>query len=220
MDTSRPKPSLQTRPRSATALALALLIALTAVMLTGCGTSALPLRSSEPARQYLLEWQPASHNKPLAGTPVLQVSATRAAAGFGSSDMLYSRQPHRLERFTRHRWADSPARMLAPLLVKSCEASGLFGAVAAPGTPIQADLRLETEVLQMQQVFSNGDSRLELVLRATLIDVAGARQTGSRTFRITEPAPPTPYDGVQAANRAVARLLNELTDFLASHAGP
>jgi cholesterol transport system auxiliary component len=199
---------------------LAPLVVLTMILLTGCSSLGVPSRNSTPVRQYLLEWQADNHREPVAGGPVLQISATRSAAGFGNSGMLYVRKPYQLERFARHRWADSPARMLSPLLVKAAEASGLFSAVSAPGTPVQADLRLDTEVLHLLQEFSDGESRVELALRATLIDVASGRQIASRSFNITEPAPATPYDGVRATNRAVARLMDELTRFLSRHTTP
>jgi cholesterol transport system auxiliary component len=192
-----------------------LLTVLAALLLTGCGNM-LPARERQPVQQYLLDWQPPGQAaQAAADAPVLQLSPVHAAAGFGGSDLLYVRQAHRLQRFARHRWADSPARMLDPLLVKAAEASGLFSAVAAPGAAIRADLHLDTQLLQLQQRIQDGDSRVELTLRATLIRVADGRQVAARTFRIEEAAPATPYGGVQAANRAVGRLLPELTAFLA-----
>lgn len=190
-------------------------VLLLGALLAGCSTLGLPTRNVEPARQYLLDWQPDNRSQAPADAPVLHVSATRAAAGFTSSDLIYIRRPHQLERFVRHRWADSPARMLDVLLVKAAERSGLFSAVTAPGSAVHARLRLKVELLHLQQVFHNGDSTLQLALRASLIDLASGRQSAARTFEYEEPSPATPYGGVQAANRAVARWLEDLTAFLA-----
>jgi ABC-type uncharacterized transport system auxiliary subunit len=107
--------------------------------------------------------------------------------------------------------------MLDPLLVRATEASGLFSAVAAPGTAVNADLRLDAQLLQLQQLVSDGDSQVSLTMRVSLVDVADGRQLASQTFSLTEPATATPYAGVKAANRAVGQLLSELTAFLARH---
>jgi cholesterol transport system auxiliary component len=51
----------------------------------------------------------------------------------------------------------------------------------------------------------------------SLVDAATARVVGSRIISVNEPvAERTPYAGVEAANRAVARLLSELQGFLAA----
>jgi cholesterol transport system auxiliary component len=186
---------------------------LLALLLQGC-SSAMPGRDSKPVQHYLLEWQPANSQPAAADGPVLQITAASAAAGFDSSDMIYTRRPHQLERFALHRWADAPARMLDPLLVKAAEASGLFSAVAAPGTPVMADLRLDTQLQHLQQHVGNDASQVELAARFTLTDMQSGRQLASRSVQLQEPAASVPYDGVQAANRAVATLLLELTAFL------
>ena len=49
----------------------------------------------------------------------LLVSPVLAAPGFDGPDMAYMRTPHEIEYFARHRWVDSPARMLEPLLIRA-----------------------------------------------------------------------------------------------------
>jgi cholesterol transport system auxiliary component len=186
-------------------------------LLIGC-TQALPFRARTPMSQYLLEWQPGQPAQTAAAdAPVLQLSAPHAAAGYGNSAMLYMAEPHKLARFSRHRWADAPARMLEPLLLRALQHSGLFSAVAAPGAAVQAGLRLDTELLQLQMNTEGGRHLVQLALRAALIDQRSGRQLAVREFHIEEPAATaTPAAGVAAANRAVAKLLAELTAFLAS----
>lgn len=187
-----------------------------AVLLAGGCTPGMLIAQKEPPALYLLK-VPAeldeAESRPAEG-PTLLVSAVRSAAGFGGSDMIYVVEEHRLQSFARHRWVDSPARMLEPLLVAAAERSGLFAQVAAPGSQALGTLRLDTEVLVLQQRFVEQDSRLELALRVSLIDARSHESRASEVIRIELQAEPTPYGGVVAANRAVELLGERLLAFL------
>ena len=191
---------------------------LTLLLLGGCGGLPLLQQPQEaPVHTYLLEWQPAAPAPPPdpAG-PTLLVAPVLSAPGFDSADMAYIRTAHEIEYFARHRWVDAPAHMLEPLLVRAAERTGLFRGVAAPGSGVEAELRLDSRLLYLQQVCRLEPSELQLALRVSLVDVPRARIVATRTLRVTEPLEAhTPYAGVQAANRAVARLLDQLQDFLA-----
>lgn len=191
-----------------------MLVVLLAMTLTGCGAD-LMQRGAAPPAVYLLEGSEAIEPRLTADGPTLSVSAVRAAAGFNSADMIYVEHTHQLQAFARHRWADSPARMLEPLLVAAAEASGLFAGVAEPGSHARSDLRLDTELLRLQQRFHPDRSEVELTLRASLIDSRSGRVVASQVFRVLEPAvEASPYGGVRAANRAVGLLAGELQAFL------
>ncbi len=179
------------------------------------------MQKTAPVSRYLLEWNDtqavstAARNTP---KPSIRLSAISAAAGFDGPQIIYVRTPYRLEHYAYHRWVDTPARMLEPLLMRMLEGSGLFSAVVGPDTAVRANLRLDAELLHLQQVFKSDDSKsseVQLALSVSLVDIAQARLIGSRTFSITEPVTdPTPYGSVQAANRATARLLVALRNFL------
>ena len=192
-----------------------------ALLLGGC-VPALMQRSAEPPEHtYLLEWE----GDPAGGTvnpsgPSLLISPILAAPGFDTSDMAYMRHPHEIEYFTRHHWVDAPARMLDPLLVRAAAQSGLFHNVVEAGSGARVDLRLESRLLHLQQVDRLEPGQMQLALRVTLIDVASGRVVASRSLSVDEPlGERTPYGGVQAANRAVARLLTALQGFLAEQVG-
>ena len=64
-----------------------------------------------------------------ATAPTLIINPPHAAAGFDSSRIIYVRETHKLEYFSHNEWVDTPARMLAPLIVAAVENSGRFRAV-------------------------------------------------------------------------------------------
>ena len=194
-----------------------MLILVLVPLLTGCS---LPLPTSSPVQtshSYVLQWS-GSDTRP-AGKPrrdTLLVSPMHAASGFDGADMAYMRTPHEIEYFANHRWVDAPARMLEPLLVRAAEQTGLFRNVVESGSGTDVDLRLDSKLLHLQQVCRLNPSELQLALRVTLVDVASAKAIASHTLSVSEAiGDRTPYSGVQAANRAVARLLADLQEFLA-----
>ena len=190
--------------------------------LAGCMGALLPQPAEEAAtHSYLLEWsgdaRPAMHR---ADGPSLLIAPMRAAPGFDTRDMAYTRHAHELEYFTRHRWVDAPARMLEPLLLQAAEQTGLLRSVSAAGSGAQVDLRLDSSLLYLRQVCRLEPSELQLGVRASLIEVSSGRVIDERTLTVSEPLEVrTPYAGVQAANRALARLLAELQDWLAEQIG-
>ncbi|WP_435628482.1 ABC-type transport auxiliary lipoprotein family protein [Candidatus Ferrigenium straubiae] len=188
-------------------------------LLGGC--SALP-PPPPPDNLYLLEASPTSSP---ASAPkrdlVLAVSMPHARPGFDTAQMVWVRQPHKLEVYSRNRWADTPTRMLAPLLVQALERSGAFHAVVQTPSPVSAALRLDTELIRLQQDFSIKPSRVQITLSAQLIDTGTRRIIASAEFDETENAESEDaYGGVRAANRALERLLARLVAFSAGHAPP
>jgi cholesterol transport system auxiliary component len=125
-----------------------------------------------------------------------------------------------LRYYTRSQWADTPARMLAPLIAEAFSASGQFQALYTSAGRVSAGLRLDTELLRFHQDFTRRPSEMQVSMRAQLVDLDTQRVLGTQLFEISEAAPSEDaYGGVQAANRAVARLLEELVAFCTGQAG-
>lgn len=185
-----------------------------ALLLTGC--VGLPERGAEPMAVFTLEASFPASTAPKAG-PAILVSLPRARPGFDTERMAYVRSPNELEYFARHRWIDTPARMIAPLLVQALESTGAFAAVVPAPTVARAKWRLETEIVRLQQVFLEKPSRVELVLRAQLIDAATQQAVASETFSTSLAAPTEDArGGATAANAAMRALLPQLAAWCAS----
>ena len=189
-----------------------------AALLTGC--TALPSPQVESSNIYVLEARPADQTARPAGKLVLAVSAPRARAGFDTAQIAYVRHPHELDYFVKSRWADTPSRMLAPLLGQALEQRGGFRAIVQDPTSVAADLRLDTELIRLQHDFETHPSRVDLALRAQLVDLHSQRVLAAMEFTELENAPgENAYGGVIAANLALQRMLARVADFCAEHAG-
>jgi cholesterol transport system auxiliary component len=157
---------------------------------------------------------PAGQPVPQRAELVLLVSTPQAQAGYDSRQMIYTDRPYQLDAYAHNQWADTPARMLQPLLIQALEHSGAFSAVVTAEHAVFASLRLDTEVVQVHQEFEGESSLGRVVVRAQLMDANAHRVLRTRTFEATEPAPSAdPYGGVTAINRALGRILAEIAAF-------
>lgn len=205
------------RPVAKTAFITTGWFSLAALLLLSACTSPLVSRPSPPESLYLLEdGRPAAKALDPAG-PSIQVSAPVAAPGYGGARLLYLREAHHLEAYAYHRWADAPARMLEPLLVRELEASGRFRVVVPSHVSSRSELRLDSELLYLHQRFTDGGSRVELGLRVDVVETDSARVLAGEVFRLQEPVTdPVPYGVVEASNRAVTALLRQVREWIIS----
>jgi cholesterol transport system auxiliary component len=188
--------------------------------LSGCSASLLPKPPPAAARYTLDGPAAAPATLPavaaVAGVvadsaPVLLLAQPSAAPGYDSVQMRYQRQPQQLEAFAFHEWVEPPARLLAPLMLQALQGTGAFRAVLLAPTSGTGALRLETELVRLQQDFSTAPSVVRLTLRAALIDTATRRVIAAQVFSATVPAGREgPVAGVAAAQRATQQVLAEL----------
>ena len=182
------------------------------MLLAGC--TGLHAPQTESTHLYVLDARPAIKVAQAKRDLVLTVSMPRARPGFDTPQMAYQRQPHELEYFVTHRWVDTPSRMLGPLLAQSLEQTGSFRAIVQTPGMVPGNVRLDTELIRLQQDFGSKPSRVQFTLRAQLIDVVGKRVIAVKLFDESETAASEDaYGGVVAANRLLQQILGELADF-------
>lgn len=151
-----------------------------------------------------------------AADAVLRVAPVRAEAAFDTVQIAYSLTPSALAYYRDSRWVDTPARMLEPVLTRALERSGLFRAVLSGPSAARADYTLTVTLVELRQVFTVSPSRTRLTLRAELVDSRSARLLAARRFeQVEDAAADNAAAGVDAANRALRRLLPQLLEFVA-----
>ena len=206
------------------------LLSATLALALAAGCGALNPKSSDRPSLYSLaeagetagaESPSGAQAKPRAAAtaPTLVVAPPHAAAGFDSRRMIYLRQADKPEYFAHNEWIDTPARMLAPLIVGAVESSGAFRAVVATPSPASGEIRLDTEILRLQHDFTSSPSRVRFTLRAYLVENATRRVIATREFDAVVPsASEDPHGGVVAASGAVRTVLADLSTFCADAA--
>ena len=195
------------------------LVAASLILALSAGCSAIrPKATPQPAFYSLDSGKVESRSNPALSPTALTliVNPPHAASGFDSQRILYVRTDHQLEYFAHSEWVDTPARMLAPLIVGAVERSGAYRAVVLTPSAAAGDLRLDSEIVRLQHEFGSQPSRVRFTLRAYLVDNSTRRVLVRREFDATESSPSEdPYGGVIAANLAVQKVLQQLAEFCA-----
>lgn len=191
-----------------------LLVAMAAFLLHGCGV--FPDRTEEPMHTFVLTAEIPTEAQPgIQGTGTLLVNLPRAQSGFNTPRMIYVKQDHELNYFAVNQWAETPAHMLHPLLVKALEKTNLWEAVVQMPSPVRGDFQLIPENLLLQHEFTQDPSRVRIHLRLQLIRLKKFHILTTREFTVLENAKSDdPYGGVQAANVATGKLLKDISEWL------
>ncbi|NJN69315.1 MAG: hypothetical protein HC801_02740 [Nitrospira sp.] len=194
------------------------LIHVMCAVLVVTGSGCLSLRTDSPEiRTYHLSLDGLSSHilpKQIDG-PVLLVSPPQAEPGFETQRMVYVKRPYELEYFSVNQWAESPVRMLTPLMVQVLNQSGAWRTVIPLPSSVSGDYRLDTYGVLLQQDFLQQPSRVRITARLQLVDLKESTIIGTRTFETVENAPSeNAYGGVLAANRAVSSLLDQIVSWL------
>jgi cholesterol transport system auxiliary component len=181
-------------------------------LLTGCSVFS-PIKT-EPNNTYLLSQIPTPSVKKSSHPLTLLVNYPQSSSVYNTTQMAYSTQMFKMAYFSKNQWIDTPAQMLQPLIVQTLQNTHYFKNIVSPGMLGQYNIVLNTQLLQMQQVFFNNTSKVRIVLKAQMVDVNhNNRLMAAKEFSVEESAFPTPYGGVVATNRGVAKILAQLALF-------
>jgi cholesterol transport system auxiliary component len=191
-----------------------LVLGMLALTATGCLS---PRAVSSEIHTYQLSlngWHQDVHPSESDG-PVLLVSPPQAEPGFETPRMVYIKRPYELEYYAVNQWADTPVRMVMPLMVQVLNQSGAWRAVIPVPSSVRGDYRLDTHGFLLQQEFIQPPSRVRVMIRTQLVDLKESTILSARAFEVVENASSeNAYGGVQAANRAVAGLLEQIDTWL------
>lgn len=183
------------------------------------GCTALQQAPQENPSLHVLQPGTVPAKAPKRSDLALEVSVPRASPGFDTPRIAYVERAYVIDYFSRSEWADAPARMLGPLLANALEESGAFRAVVQTPTSVQANLRLDVELVRLQQDFTVSPSRADLALHVQLVDARARRVLATLVVEETEPAATRDaYGGVAAANAALRRALERTVSFVVGEA--
>lgn len=185
------------------------------LVLAGC--SVLP--EAAPAdSMHMLEWRGDVAGRAAERSGVLQVAMPVAYPGYDSSYIRYRRgNEAELRRYARNRWVERPAILIGAAITEAVDDRGPYRRVGPPGNPIVADHRLESDLIRLEQVFENGESRVYLSLRYRLLEAGTGRVIGSVRHQLERSTSGDPEGAVAAANallnQSLERLAGELADW-------
>lgn len=198
--------------------ALISMVLLGTLTLAGC---TLPQDNSPPPQTYLLEvgaFTPPPARR--SSSKTLLVTVPKAAPGFDSNRIAYTKESLKLDYYSNNVWSDTPAKMLLPVLVRAFEGTGAFKAVVSPPAPALANLRVDVDVIRLQQEFAGSSSQVRFTARIKVVDMKSGHVLGTQVFEALEPAPSEDaYGAARAANGAVQKGLGEMIRFALNYVG-
>lgn len=147
---------------------------------------------------------------------ILYVAPVEADPLYDTDYMAYSTHPIQVEYYAKNKWADTPARMLKPLILQTLRGTHHFRAITtSPNVPFT--YRLNTNILELRQVFTCTGSYVAFRLHVEVVRASTGKIIVSRELCSTRiMCKPNPYSGAWAANQAVANVLEQL-GILMSH---
>lgn len=149
---------------------------------------------------------------------VLLVSLPETQPIFNTTKMAYTNSTYTVAYFSQHEWAETPAQMLQPLLVKSLDACHQFRAIVIPPFPGQFDYSLQTQIISLQQNFLQNPAVLNMSVRAQLVKTSSNKVIGSKVFSANVTMQRnSPEGGVYAANQATKMILRDIQQFCRDH---
>jgi len=183
---------------------------------SGCASGLFPKPQAQATLLALEDHGLSAGSTARAALPLtLVVEVPRAAAGYDTRNMAYLRRAHEIEYFAVHQWVDTPAQMLAPLMTQALRRSGVVRAAVLAPTAAVGELRLESELVRLQQDFRHTPSQVRLTVRVLLVHAPTRRALAWRELDVsTVSASEDPYGGAVAASAAVTRLLQQLVTFV------
>ncbi len=138
---------------------------------------------------------------------------------YATTQMAYSTQAFQIAYFSKNEWAETPAQMIQPLIVKTLRNTHYFSEVVSSPYFDRHTFALRIEIQEVKQDFPSEPATLQLAMRVSLSREATNQVVATKELSIREPmADRNPSAGVVAANDAVARLLRELAEFVVEKA--
>lgn len=186
-----------------------------ALILGICALSACSILSPVNTGQihnYLLNSIPPVKTEPHTNNKTLIVLMPEGNPIYNTLEMAYTTYPYQVAYFAHNRWADTPTQMLKTQLIQTLQNTHHFRNVVTLPFAGKYDYVLHTQLLELQQDFSQNPSVLQLKLRAQLLNATG-KLILSKDYNIcinTEKN--TPYSGVIAANKAIEQALSMIAE--------
>ncbi len=148
------------------------------------------------------------------GKQNLLLSEISAPRWLSTNQMAYQLSNSQLNYFAQNEWAAPPAQMLEPIVVHALSHAGIYRAVVQAPFGGNVNQRLDIQLLQMQQDFTQNPSVYHFTLQAELINEISGNIIGTRYFNYVIPTTANnPQSGVDAANKAIEEWIPQLIDF-------
>jgi cholesterol transport system auxiliary component len=162
--------------------------------------------------------EPFLHGGSMPPSVTLLILSPRIQRAYDTTGMAYIVRDQEIAYYRDHEWAATPSEMMQPLLVTTLERTHRFAAVLAAPYVGRSTYVLQTQIGQLVQDFTQSTAVVRIAMHLQLTH-ATSRRAVSKEIVVTEPMTQrSPQAGIAAANRAMARALQEVARFVLDNA--
>jgi len=185
-------------------------------LLAGCATENIP-----PADIYTIspDWSDSrtqvqrKKNSKL----IIKLTPVRATGALTGTEIIYTDFQYDRNSYVFSRWNDSPVKLLQTLFLVALEESNLFKAAVPPTSIAEADLLLESTLLDLSHHIKN-DGTSEGVVRLHFYLINNKTKTVTATGEFVSRVPASTQNAqgaVAALNKAATNVARKLVNWLA-----
>jgi len=190
-----------------------LLILLVGLFLLSACSVFSPIKT-ETTTSYLINTTPQPLTARASHRLNLLVTQPEADSIYNTTGIAYTTKPHQIGYFVKSTWAEVPTQMLHPLIIQTLRKTHFFHRVGTLSSVGHYDYLLNTQLIQLQQDYSQLPPAAYLILNAEIVKASTNQVIASHEFVIHEMIRQnSTYSGVIATNRATAIILNQLAVF-------
>lgn len=180
------------------------------ILLAGCSTRMAPLKN------YTLQTHEVTKNyKGRYQHKTIKVMQPQSLKEKLSQKMYFSYSPALQGAYLNSKWSNDLGKLIQGTLIHTLQRSGMFKGVVSFVSTVQADYRLESTVIDFSHHIRGDASYAVVSIRFTLLSTHTGKLIKSKHFSYREATKTTNAEGyVEASNRALARLSNDLVLWL------
>lgn len=190
--------------------ALPALVALGSLALAACS---LPINRQPVQQTYRLN-APDIRTAPLPQPTVLQLLPVRAAAGFQTAAMMYSRSPDTLEPYRDSRWLAAPSQLVGEAIARTFSRQPWISAVQQQTALVNAPWALHCSLNRLEHDVRAGKGTVHLALTCVLVNQRTSRIAAHWQFDGSQPI--AVNDAAHFAQGAQT-LLNQAVEGIVQH---
>lgn len=184
-----------------------------AFLLSGC--SILPATEAPAKNNYLLLSPATQLPSRVHSNQVLYIGKVKSVSWLNTSKMAYQKNNDEIAYFELNQWAASLPELLQSVMLQSLQSQRGYRAVVSSPYSGQYDKRLDVNIVNFQQVFTQKPSVYLITLQMQLVDNHRGQIIRSKTITLSQKCvSDDPKGGVMAANQLLYSMALQWVKFV------
>ncbi|MCF6808254.1 ABC-type transport auxiliary lipoprotein family protein [Thiotrichales bacterium 19S9-12] len=185
------------------------------LLISSCGSLLEPVKVAETKTYQITttnQVTPENHSN----KSVLRIDKMQSTPPYNNIYMYYATNQSQIKHYAYSHWVTAPSNMLDRMLLEDIDSANIYQATVATSYFGQADYKLSTTLLELNQHMNNQSNYVTLKVLAQLSNNQTNRLEKQLIFNINVASSPSPEGMATAANQAANTLVRQITEWLKS----